>query len=142
MTGTTETKTEHPAHAAGRRSREAVIARDKQAWLDVFADDAIVEDPIGPSAFDPEGKGHRGRDAISAFWDMTIANTDRIEFNFRDTFQCGNEEANVGSIVTTMGGHQITAEGVFTYKANDEGKLVALRAYWEMDRAAATARKV
>jgi steroid delta-isomerase len=138
----TQTGTEHPAHAAGRRSREAVRAKDKEAWLSVFADDAIVEDPIGPSAFDPEGKGHRGRDAISAFWDKAIANTDNIEFNFRDTYQCGNEEANVGDIVITMGGHQITAAGVFTYRVNDEGKLVALRAYWEMDRAAATARPV
>ena len=33
-----------------------------------------------------------------------------------------------------MAGYQITAEGVFTYKVNDEGKLVALRAYWEVDR--------
>ena len=134
--------TEHPAHEAGRRSRQAVIARDKEAWLDNFADDAIVQDPIGPSHFDPEGKGHRGRDAISAFWDNAIAPTDKLEFNFVDTFQCGNEEANVGSIVITAAGHQITAEGVFTYKANDEGKLVALRAYWEVDRATATARKV
>jgi steroid delta-isomerase len=31
---------------------------------------------------------------------------------------------------------------VFTYKVNDEGKLVALRAYWEMDRAAASSRKI
>ena len=134
--------TENPAHAAGRRSREAVIARDKQAWLDVFADDAIVEDPIGPSAFDPEGKGHRGKEAISAFWDKAIAPTEKIEFHFADTFSCGNEEANTGSIVITMGGHQITTEGVFTYEADSDGKLVALRAYWEMDRAAATARAV
>jgi steroid Delta-isomerase len=138
----TETTTENPAHAAGRRSRDAVIARDKQAWLAVFTDDAIVEDPIGPSAFDPEGKGHRGKEAIAAFWDKAIAPTDRIEFCFVDTFCCGNEEANVGSILITMGGHQITTEGVFTYKADSEGKLVALRAYWEMDRAAATARPV
>jgi steroid delta-isomerase len=138
----TQIKTENPAHAAGRRSREAVIARDKEAWLDNFADDAIVQDPIGPSHFDPEGKGHRGRDAISAFWDKAIAPTDKLEFNFVDTFQCGNEEANVGNIVITAAGHQITAEGVFTYKANDEGKLVALRAYWEVDRATATARKI
>ena len=129
-----------PAHLAGKRSREAVAARDKQAWLDVFADDAIVEDPIGPSPFDPEGKGHRGRDAISAFWDNVIAPTDKLEFNFVDTFQCGDEEANIGNIVTTMGGHQITTDGVFTYKVDDAGKLVALRAYWEVDRAAATAR--
>lgn len=133
---------EHPAHVAGQRSRDAVAARDKEAWLAVFADDAIVEDPIGPSPFDPEGKGHRGRDAISAFWDKAIAATDKIEFNFVDSFRCGNEEANVGSIVTTMAGHQITTDGVFTYRVNDEGKLVALRAYWEIDRAAATARKL
>ncbi|MBV9319763.1 MAG: nuclear transport factor 2 family protein [Mycobacterium sp.] len=138
----TQTKTEHSAHAAGRRSREAVRAKDKAAWLAVFADDGIVEDPIGPSAFDPEGKGHRGRDAISAFWDMAIANTDNIEFDFRDTYQCGNEEANVGCIYITMGGYRVTAEGVFTYKVNDAGEMVALRAYWEMDRAAATARAV
>ena len=138
----TQTQTEHPAHTAGRRSREAVIARDKDAWLAVFADDAIVEDPIGPSAFDPEGKGHRGRDAISAFWDKVIAPTDRLEFNYHTSYRCGNEEANVGTIVTTMGGYQITTEGVFTYKVNDEGKLVALRAYWEMDKAVATARPV
>ena len=88
----------HPAHEAGRRSREAVIARDKDAWLAVFDDDGIVEDPIGPSHFDPEGKGHRGRAAISAFWDKAIAPTDKIEFVFRDTYQCGNEEANVGDV--------------------------------------------
>jgi ketosteroid isomerase-like protein len=134
--------TEKPAHAAGRRSREAVMARDKQAWLEVFAEDAIVEDPIGPSIYDPEGTGHRGKEAISAFWDKAIAPTDRIEFHFVDTFECGNEEANVGSIVITMGDHQITTEGVFTYKVNSSGEMIALRAFWEMDRAAATARHV
>lgn len=133
---------DHPAHVAGQRSRDAVAARDKETWLSVFADDAIVEDPIGPSPFDPEGKGHRGRDAIAAFWDKAIAATDKIEFNFVDTFACGNEEANVGSIVTTMAGHQITTEGVFTYRVNDEGKLIALRAFWELERSAKTARKL
>ena len=62
-----------PAHLAGKRSREAAMARDKEAWLAVFADDAIVEDPIGPSHFDPEGKGHRGKEAIAEFCDMAIA---------------------------------------------------------------------
>jgi len=27
------------------------MARDKDAWLAVFDDDGIVEDPIGPSPF-------------------------------------------------------------------------------------------
>lgn len=134
--------TDTPAHLAGKRSRDAVAARDKQAWLDVFADDGIVEDPIGPSHFDPEGKGHRGKEAISAFWDKAIAPTDKIEFHFVDTYQCGNEEANVGSIVITAAGYEVIADGVFTYRVNAEGKMAALRAYWEVDRATKSARKL
>jgi hypothetical protein len=128
-------------HLAGKRSREAAMAHDKQAWLDNFADDAIVEDPIGPSHFDPEGKGHRGKEAIAAFYDKAIAPSE-LQFNFVETYQCGNEEANVGSILIRSAGYEVTAEGVFTYRVNEEGKLVALRAYWELDRAAATARKL
>ena len=108
----------------------------------MFADDGIVEDPIGPSHFDPEGKGHRGKVAIAAFWDKAIAPTDKIEFNFVDTYQCGDEEANVGNIVITAAGHRVTAEGVFTYRVDADGKMAALRAYWEVDRATASAQKV
>jgi ketosteroid isomerase-like protein len=137
----TVTNTDHPAHLAGKRSREAAMAHDKQAWLEIFADDAVVEDPIGPSHFDPEGKGHRGKDAIAAFYDKAIAPSE-LEFNFVHTYQCGNEEANVGNIVITAAGYQVVAEGVFTYRVNDAGKITALRAYWELDRATASARKL
>lgn len=130
-----------PVHLAGKRSRDAAMAHDKQAWLDNFADDAVVEDPIGPSHFDPEGKGHRGKEAIAKFYDMAIAPSE-LQFNFVETYQCGNEEANVGNIVIRAGGYEVTAEGVFTYRVNDDGKLVALRAYWELHRATATARKL
>jgi steroid delta-isomerase len=135
------TNPEHPAHVAGRRSREAAMARDKESWLAAFADDAIVEDPIGPSHFDPEGKGHRGKEAIAKFYDMAIA-PNELEFNFVSTYQCGNEEANVGNIVIKVAGYQVIAEGVFTYRVNNEGKIVALRAYWELDRATKAARKL
>ncbi len=124
----------HPAHLAGKRSRDAVAARDKEAWLANFADDAIVQDPIGPSFLDPEGKGHRGKEAISAFWDKAIAPTDKLVFNFLATYQCGDEEANVGSIVTTIAGHDFTTEGVFTYRVNEAGQMSALRAFWEAPR--------
>jgi len=137
----TVTNTDHPAHVAGKRSREAAMAHDKQAWLENFADDAVVEDPIGPSHFDPEGKGHRGKDAIAAFYDKAIAPSD-LEFNFAETYQCGNEEANVGNIVIKAAGYHVVAEGVFTYRVNDAGKITALRAYWELDRATASARKL
>ncbi len=135
------TNPQAPVHLAGKRSRDAAIAGDKTAWLAVFADDAVVEDPIGPSHFDPEGKGHRGKEAIAAFYDMAIAPS-QLEFHFEQTFQCGNEEANVGYIVITARGFRVVADGVFTYRVNDAGQMVALRAYWELDKAAASARRV
>jgi steroid Delta-isomerase len=116
------------------------MARDKAAWLALFAEDAVVEDPIGPSHFDPDGKGHRGKEAIAKFFDMAIAPS-QLEFHFTQTFQCGDEEANVGHIVIVAGGYRVVAEGVFTYRVNDNGEIAALRAYWELDRAAASAQK-
>jgi steroid Delta-isomerase len=137
----TITDPQAPVHLAGKRSREAAQAGDKAAWLALFTDDAIVEDPIGKSHFDPEGKGHRGKEALGKFFDMAIAPS-QLEFNFEQTYQCGYEEANVGTIVIVASGFQVVAEGVFTYRVNDEGKITALRAYWELDRATASATPV
>lgn len=130
-----------PVTLAGRRSREAAAARDKDAWLALFADDAIVEDPIGPSHFDPEGNGHRGKEAIARFFDMAIAPS-QLEFHFDKTYVCGDEEANVGHIVIVSSGYRVQADGVFTYRVNAEGKIAALRAYWELAAATAGARKI
>ncbi|SLJ82793.1 ketosteroid isomerase-like protein [Mycobacteroides abscessus subsp. abscessus] len=48
--------------------------------------------------------------------------------------------AFTGVIRSRLGGHVIDAEGVFTYRVDAAGKLAALRAYWEVDRAMRTAR--
>ena len=125
---------EHPARAASQRSMKAVGEKTKTAWLDLFADDAVIEDPVGVSPLDPEGKGHVGRAAIGAFWDVHIA-ASQIKFDIRHSYACGNEVANVGRITTTLpNGITAIAEGVFVYKVNAQGKLVSLRAFWEFDR--------
>ena len=62
----------HPARSASQRSYSAVAKGDLEEWLTVYAEDAVLEDPVGPSMFDEEGKGHRGHDGISAFWKVAI----------------------------------------------------------------------
>jgi ketosteroid isomerase-like protein len=117
-----------------RASMTAVEARDRDGWLALFADDAIVEDPIGPSAFDPEGKGHRGADAIAAFYDKVIGANESIRFDIRQSFLCGDEIANVGVIrITVAAGVVVEVDGVYTYRRSPDGKIAALRAYWETD---------
>ena len=111
----------------------AVEAGDRAAWLDLFTDDAVVEDPIGPSPLDPAGGGLRGRAAIADFWDEVIS-LGQVRFDIRESYACGSECANVGRITTTLGdGHRSIVEGVYTYRVDDEGRLVALRAFWEFD---------
>jgi ketosteroid isomerase-like protein len=123
------------ARELGIRSRAAVHARDRDGWLDLFADDALVQDPIGPSPFDPEGKGHYGKKAIAAFYDNVIAPSEAIDFEIFESYLCGDEVADVGVIRTTLAGgtHCAVVHVVMTYRSNGANKIAALRAYWEFD---------
>ncbi len=122
------------ARELGRASMAAVESGNRQAWLDLFADDAVVEDPIGPSAFDPEGKGHRGIEAIAAFYDTVIAANESIRFTIRQSFLCGEEAANVGVIrITFAGGTAVEVDGVYIYRRSPDDKIASLRAFWEPD---------
>ena len=125
--------TEHPARVAAQRSMAAVEAGDRAAWLALFAPDAVVQDPIGTSPLDPSGEGHRGIDAIAAFYD-TMIGPNSISFAIRESYAAGLEVANVGTITTTLDdGSQAVVEGVYTYRVGAEGRIVALRAFWEAD---------
>ncbi len=115
-----------------RASMAAVAAGDREGWLALFSDDAVVEDPIGPSAFDPEGRGHRGRAAIAAFYDQVIAPNDSVTFTIHQSFLCGEEVANVGVIrIALPGGTAVEVDGVYTYRRGPDGRIAALRAFWE-----------
>ena len=72
---------------------------------------------------------------------MAIAPS-QLEFCFQKSYVCGHEEANVGHIVIVAAGYRVVAEGVFSYRVDDAGKIVALRAYWEVDAATDSARPV
>jgi ketosteroid isomerase-like protein len=126
----------HPARDASLASMRAVEAGDRDGWLALFANDAVVEDPIGVSPFDPEGDGHQGLVRIAAFYDNVIGPNESVTFVVRESWAAGHEVANVGTITTTLpdGGGKVLTDGVFTYRVDADGKLVALRAYWELDR--------
>lgn len=128
------------ARDLARRSQAAVRAKDRAAWLSLFAPDAIVQDPIGPSPFDEAGTGHRGSAAIATFYDTVIAPNESITFDIETSYLCGDEVADVGVIRTVLPGGRLVAvvHGVYTYRANGTGKLASLRAFWEYDKAEIT----
>jgi steroid Delta-isomerase len=124
------------ARAMSKRSMAAITSKDRDGWLELFTEDAVVEDPIGPSFLDPEGRGHQGKEAIERFFDEIIAPNDLVSFTINLSYECGNEVANVGTIdITLPGGKQIASvDLVSTYRIGPDGRLVSLRAYWESEQ--------
>ena len=132
----------HPARTASQRSYSAVAKGDLQEWLTVYAEDAVLEDPVGPSMFDPEGKGHHGHEGISAFWKLAIEPIETFEFTITDSFANGNTCANVGRIRTSFAdGSHTTTDLVMVYVVNDDGRVASMKAYWEPDRTMASFTK-
>jgi hypothetical protein len=124
---------EHPARVAGQLSQKYVAAGERDKWLGLFADDAVVQDPVGVSPLDPNGKGQVGKAAIAAFYDAFIAKA-KVSFDYPRSYACENECAFVGTVYTEVGGNEMASEGVFVYKVNEAGKLISLRAFWEHAR--------
>jgi ketosteroid isomerase-like protein len=133
---------DHPVRRLAQTSYDLVSRKQKDAWLALFADDAVVEDPVGPSYFDPEGRGHHGKEAIAAFWDMAIAPVRRFRFTIRDSFANGNACANIGTFSTELeDGTLADTDLIAVYRVNEAGLLTSMSAHWEMDRTMATLRK-
>jgi len=114
----------------GALSARYASERRKSEWLALYAEDAVIQDPVGISPLDPTGLGHRGHEAMSRFWDMVIG-PGNMTYRIRESYACGDECANVWSLTNRMpGGIDISVDLVTIYKVNPAGKLVSMRAWW------------
>ena len=131
---------DHPARRVSRRSMAAVAGGRKDEWLALFAPDAVVQDPVGPSMMDPEGTGHHGHDGIGRWWDKNFGAVSRFHFRITDSFANGPCCANIASITMWLGdgGATMTVDCVVIYTVGDDGLITSIRAHWEPDRAMAT----
>ena len=121
------------AQELGFLSRDYAVTKDKQNWLDLFAKDAIVQDPIGKSPLDPVGDGHKGKEAIEKFYDTVIANGN-IEFNILESIPCADECANFAQIINIVGDVKIETKMIVIYRVNSDDKIVSLRAFWDYEK--------
>ncbi|HVA02553.1 MAG TPA: nuclear transport factor 2 family protein [Acidimicrobiales bacterium] len=128
------------AFEMSKKSMAMSEAKDREGWLELFADDAVVEDPVGPSFVDAEGKGQRGKEAITAFYDNVVSQSESLKFTIRQTIECGDEVINIGELRITLPGNQVAVVPIANiYKVNAEGKLASLRSFWEQDNLSFTA---
>jgi steroid delta-isomerase len=105
---------------------DAYNRNDKDAVLALFHDDATFEDPVGTPV-------RVGREAIGAFWDETHGLA-TIELERKQVIVCGNEMVLVFAVHTTFGDSTMDLDVVDLLLVGDDGRVRALKAYWDMPR--------
>jgi len=122
-----------PARDACIRSIQLAQEGDGKAWLELFAENAVVQDPYGPSPYDPSGKGHEGKAAIKQFCADYIR-PGGIRFQIRQALCCGNACVCVGTITTKAPDGKVGwCEIINVYEVDEAGKITLLRSYWDFE---------
>ena len=120
----------HPAVTASENSAKFAMAKDKESWLGLFAEDAFLADPVGKSMLDPDGKGHQGKAAIERFWDNVIAKAN-LTLVASQRIPCDNTCVAVLQATNDLGGIKTVVDMVGLYEVNEDGKLSSLKVYWD-----------
>ncbi|BBX46042.1 nuclear transport factor 2 family protein [Mycobacterium cookii] len=89
--------------------------------VELYADDATVEDPVGAET-------HIGRQAIRGFY-STFENMER-ENELTLLRVAGNEAAFGFRLTVKAGDGGMVIEPIVVMAFNDEGKVAAMKAYW------------
>jgi hypothetical protein len=84
------------------------------------------------TAVDPTGAGHRGHDAISAFWDATIARAGGLNFIVHKSYATHDQVANSYTIIPRDPCEFAGIDCIFIYRVNDGGLLVYVGGYWDI----------
>lgn len=89
--------------------------------VDLYADDATVEDPVGSEV-------HIGRQSIRGFYDAlptTGAQADVVTLR-----TLGNEAAFFWTLTIDLGENKMRIEIISVMTFNEDGKIASMKAYW------------
>ncbi len=106
------------------RYPEMVTKGDVEGIVELYSDDATIEDPIGSEL-------HRGRDAIRAFYEaaagtVTMKRTGPVRV-------AGNEAATPLRVLIGPEGQQQALDVISVMVFDEKGKIISMRAFWSMD---------
>lgn len=121
---------QHLAIQANIQSITHAMNSNRDAWLALYADDAVVRDPVGISPFDATGNGHCGKEAIARFYD-TVIGPSRLTITVHKRIPSGTHACAVHqTAVNDMGKGKTIVDMVAIYQVNDAGKITEMSAYW------------
>lgn len=125
----------HPAVLANMNSIKHAQAHNREEWLALYRDDAVVADPVGKSPMDPEGKGHVGKEAIAAFFDNVISQANAT-ITAGERTPCGDYWCAVPMVAENDLGNGIVTrvEMICIYEVDDDGLIRSMNAYWDYSK--------
>lgn len=127
------TETSHLAKLANINSIKYATAKNKEAWLALYRDDAILRDPVGISPLDPSGEGHQGKEAIAKFYDMIIANSN-LTMIPSERIASGEYSCAVPmKAINDMGSMKTEVDMIAVYHVDEQGLITSMNAYWDWD---------
>ena len=98
-------------------------AGDREGWLDLWADGATMEDPVGTPV-------RTGREEIGAFWDQGRAAADSVELRpAGPAIVIGNEAAFPFEVRPTLGGATMVLPAIDVMTFDEEGRVTSQRAF-------------
>lgn len=101
---------------------DSYCAGDLDGIVSIFAEDATVEDPVGTPL-------HAGKNAIRAFFSAGVEMGAQLKL--LGSIRCSNDFAAFPfAVELDFGGSQKRIEVIDTFKFNEHGKVIEMRAFW------------
>ncbi|WP_372369761.1 nuclear transport factor 2 family protein [Candidatus Uabimicrobium sp. HlEnr_7] len=104
----------------------AICEGDVETWVNLFAENAVSHDPVGM----PSYKGH---EQLQKFFLGISKAFQKVSFAEENVYICGKDVAvkwNASGI--GHNGVEVSFSGIDTFSMNDDGKIVELKAYWDL----------
>jgi ketosteroid isomerase-like protein len=103
---------------------DAWNAQDRARWVDLWTDDVTFDDPVGAPT-------KRGRRAVELSWDRSHRPGRRWILEPQRIIVGGDEAAVVMHNHGTVDGARTLVVGVEIYRVAPDGRIAAVRAYFE-----------
>jgi steroid delta-isomerase len=109
------------------RYQETFNSGDRESWLDLFSEDAVLEDPAGSHS-------RRGRAGLSAFWDEIHdgkdSGADGLVRMIQGPAVCGLEAAWAFQLRIPRRDRTVLVEIIDQASFTEDGRIHHLRAFW------------
>ncbi len=103
----------------------ARFSDDRDGWLDLFADDATVEDPVGSDVL-------KGKEAIGAFWDTSHGLADQVTLSLSSYVKVAGNEAAFAMDARMEVGDDVNGMAIIDVMTfDDDAKITSQRAFWD-----------